>query len=37
VQVDVFHFPLKGWWLVASVTVVMDQIARKARQRGEFA
>jgi O-antigen ligase len=35
VQVDVFHFPLKGWWLVASVTVVMDQIASKARTRRE--
>lgn len=37
VQVDVYHFPLKGWWLVASLTVVMDQIARKAQQKGEFA
>ena len=37
VQVDVFHFPLKGWWLVASVTVVMDQIARKAQLRREMA
>jgi O-antigen ligase len=36
VQVDVYHFPLKGWWLVASVTVVMDQLARRARQREEL-
>lgn len=29
VQVDVFHFPLKGWWLVASLTSVMYLLARK--------
>jgi hypothetical protein len=29
IQVDVYHFPLKGWWLVASVTVVMDQLAKR--------
>jgi len=26
-QVDVFHFPLKGWWLVVGLTWVMNQIA----------
>ena len=29
VQVDVYHFPLKGWWLVASMTVVMNQLASR--------
>jgi O-antigen ligase len=28
-QVDVFHFPLKGWWLVASLTWVAYQLGRK--------
>jgi hypothetical protein len=23
VQVDVFHFPLKGWWLIAALSWVM--------------
>jgi hypothetical protein len=23
VQVDVFHFPLKGWWLIAGLTWVV--------------
>lgn len=27
-QVDVFHFPLKGWWLVAGVSWVMMRLAR---------
>lgn len=27
VQVDVFHFPLKGWWLVAGIGWVMWRIA----------
>jgi len=26
-QVDVYHFPLKGWWLVAGLTWVMNHIA----------
>jgi len=26
-QVDVFHFPLQGWWLVAGVTCAMYRIA----------
>jgi len=30
VQVDVFHFPLKGWWLVAGLTWVMWEHARSA-------
>ncbi len=25
-QVDVFHFPLKGWWLVASLVLVVDRL-----------
>ena len=25
-QVDAFHFPLKGWWLVASLVVVADRL-----------
>jgi len=28
VQVDVFHFPLKGWWLVAGLTWTMYQLSR---------
>lgn len=31
-QVDVFHFPLKGWWLIAALTWVMYQLGM-ARQR----
>ncbi len=30
-QADVFHFPLKGWWLVASLTFVMYQRAQADR------
>ena len=26
-QVDVFHFPLQGWWLVAGITCAMYRIA----------
>lgn len=26
VQVDVFHFPLKGWWLVAGLILVLDRL-----------
>lgn len=28
VQVDAFHFPLKGWWLIAGITVVMYQFSK---------
>src|SRR5579859_468339 len=28
-QVDVFHFPLKGWWLIAGLTRVLYSIARR--------
>jgi O-antigen ligase len=28
-QVDVFHFPLKGWWLVAGLTVALYTQARQ--------
>lgn len=27
-QVDVFHFPLKGWWLVAGITWAMYRMSR---------
>lgn len=27
VQVDVFHFPLKGWWLIAALTWVIHESA----------
>jgi O-antigen ligase len=30
VQVDVFHFPLKGWWLVAGLTWAMWKQAHTA-------
>jgi hypothetical protein len=33
VQVDVFHFPLKGWWLVAGITCVMYRFARAMGRR----
>lgn len=29
VQVDVFHFPLKGWWLVAGLSCVMYGLANR--------
>jgi hypothetical protein len=29
VQVDVFHFPLKGWWLVAGITCAATQFNRR--------
>lgn len=29
VQVDVFHFPLKGWWLVAGLTCALCQQAHR--------
>jgi len=31
-QVDVFHFPLKGWWLIAALTYVMDRASRAVVQ-----
>ncbi len=27
IQVDVFHFPLKGWWLVAGLVVALDRLS----------
>ncbi len=30
-QADVFHFPLKGWWLIAGLTWVMYRQAREDR------
>ena len=30
-QADVFHFPLKGWWLVAALTCVMYERAQADR------
>jgi O-antigen ligase len=35
VQVDVFHFPLKGWWLIAGLSWVMYQRTQQAVARGE--
>lgn len=29
VQLDVFHFPLKGWWLVAGLVVAMERLSRR--------
>lgn len=38
VQVDVFHFPLKGWWLLASIAwaqySLMTGMARQAAEKG---
>jgi hypothetical protein len=28
IQLDVFHFPLKGWWLVAGLVVAMERLSR---------
>lgn len=28
-QVDVLHFPLKGWWLIAGITTVMHPYSRR--------
>ena len=33
VQVDVFHFPLKGWWLVAGISVAMYQITNMPQRQ----
>jgi O-antigen ligase len=33
VQVDVFHFPLKGWWLLAGFAPVMHGLAQRMRQQ----
>jgi len=30
IQLDVFHFPLKGWWLAAGLVVAMEQLSRRA-------
>ena len=32
VQVDVFQFPLKGWWLAAGLTYVMYRLSRQGDQ-----
>jgi hypothetical protein len=32
-QVDVFHFPLKGWWMLAGFTVVMYHHSRRLKAR----
>ena len=37
VQVDVFHFPLKAWWLVAALGWVMYELAREQRAAEETA
>ncbi|KPF64297.1 hypothetical protein IP69_18430 [Bosea sp. AAP35] len=34
-QVDVFHFPLKGWWLVAGLILVLDRLMRERIAQGE--
>ena len=36
VQVDCFHFPLKGWWLVMGVAIVLHDVARKEAARGSI-
>jgi hypothetical protein len=33
IQVDVLHFPLKGWWLLAGFTVVMYGLAQEIEQK----
>lgn len=32
IQVDVFHFPLKGWWLVAGLSWALEILAREELQ-----
>jgi O-antigen ligase len=32
IQVDVFHFPLKGWWLVAGLSWVISGMALRGRR-----
>ncbi len=34
-QVDVFHFPLKGWWLVAGLILVLDRLMREQVAQGD--
>lgn len=34
-QVDVLHFPLKGWWLVAGLGLCLYDFSRKAIKQGE--
>jgi O-Antigen ligase len=36
IQVDVFHFPLKGWWLVAGICIPMLDVARRQFHREQF-
>lgn len=31
-QVDAFHFPLKGWWLAAGLLVVLDRMSMAAQE-----
>ncbi len=35
-QVDVLHFPLKGWWLVAGIGLCLYDFSRKAIRQGEL-
>jgi hypothetical protein len=35
VQVDCFHFPLKGWWLIMGLVLVLHRIAKGMQARGE--
>jgi O-antigen ligase len=35
IQVDVFHFPLKGWWLVAGLSWVMYQLSLNETDSGQ--
>ncbi len=36
-HVDVFHFPLKGWWLVAGLSVVMYRLALQEQNKAQLA
>jgi len=31
-QVDVFHFPLKGWWMLAGMTVFLNRLSLRSSQ-----
>src|SRR5262249_17261860 len=33
IQVDVFHFPLKGWWLIAGLSLAMLQMLKDEKKR----
>ena len=37
VQVDVFHFPLKGWWLLASLAFAQYRVMAEAQPPGPAA